>query len=298
MLVSAGWEDLDGKLLEVSAQGGTLRFVPNHGNAGDALIAAGAWQTFDRLGLRPVMSSIDGLQTGDVALYPGGGNLVPAYEDCRMFLERCLTSDVRAAFVLPCTVRGHRDILARLDRRFFIACRDLKSLEFVRDSGTGAQVIAAPDLALRLDVDVLKARCARVDVRVEFWRHIVATRRTSGYLSWRAVLSALQVPRDGTMHILRTDVESVQSVPGRRRWDISGLYVSKFQTRVEAEVIARDFLAFVARAKRVRTNRLHAGIAAALVGRPVTFVDNSYGKIRDIYETSLKDHPSIVFASS
>ena len=51
-------------------------------------------------------------------------------------------------------------------------------------------------------------------------------------------------------------------------------------------------------AREVVTNRLHAGVAAALVGRRVTYTDNSYGKIRAVYNSSLKGIDRISFAST
>ena len=41
--------------------------------------------------------------------------------------------------------------------------------------------------------------------------------------------------------------------------------------------------------KRIYSTRLHAMILAVMLGRPVKFIDNSYGKIGSYYETWLKD---------
>ena len=43
------------------------------------------------------------------------------------------------------------------------------------------------------------------------------------------------------------------------------------------------------------TKRLHAGVAGALMGRQVTLMDNSYGKISAIYETSLQGLSGVEF---
>ena len=98
--------------------------------------------------------------------------------------------------------------------------------------------------------------------------------------------------------IARADAEAVAGVRGDARWDVSGLYWSEFLQRSEVDCVTRDLLQLVQGASEVVTNRLHAGVAAALVGRRVTYTDNSYGKIRAVYNSSLKDIPAISFAAA
>ena len=295
MLVQQGWEQLASILRALAHRAGALKYVPNHGNAGDALIAAGAWQLFDRLELAPRVSRRQFVRRGDTVLYAGGGNLVPEYQSCARFLERCLRVGVRAAVVLPQTIRGHEALLRELDGRFTLACRDETSLERVRATGTRAVVVSAPDLALGIDVDALFARCARLDVRAAFARDLALQRNLVAYGRWRRQLHALAAEMPRTAHIIRTDVESVPGVQGKAAWDVSNLYVSNFRPRSESDFVSRDYLRFVARAEKVVTNRLHAGVAAALMGRSVTLLDNSYGKIRAVYETSLRNVPGVEF---
>ena len=298
MLIEEGWQPLMDELAELAAYGKGLCYVPNAGNAGDALIAAGTWQLFDDLGLAPVPTRSAELRPGDVAIYAGGGNLVSEYQDCAQFLERCLRAGVRRALVLSQTVRGHEQLLQRLDQRFTIACRESESLERVRDSGTRAKLIFAPDLALRLDVTRLMRRCQELPARAQLVKDLTLSRRLPAYLKWRSRLLRLAMECRSTMHIIRTDAEAVAGVEGQARWDVSGLYWSEFVSRSEVEFVTRDLLLFVQSAREVVTNRLHAGVAAALVGRRVTYTDNSYGKIRAVYNSSLKGIDRISFAST
>ena len=46
---------------------------------------------------------------------------------------------------------------------------------------------------------------------------------------------------------------------------------------------------FISKFKTVRTNRLHIGIMSAMLGRQVDLFDNSYGKIRDVFDYSLRE---------
>jgi exopolysaccharide biosynthesis predicted pyruvyltransferase EpsI len=297
MLVKEGWKALTDELLSLTEYRRPLRYVPNAGNAGDALIAAGAWQLFDELGLSPVPTRTAQLRLADVAVYAGGGNLVSEYQDCARFLERCLTVGVKRALILPQTVRGHEALLGRLDQRFTIVCRESESLERLRSIGTSAKIISAPDLALRLDVERLLSRCAELPARARFAQDLLLHRRLPAYLKWRSRLLARARERRSTMHIIRGDAEAVAGVSGEARWDVSGLYWSEFLLRSEVEFVSRDLLQLVQGAREVVTNRLHAGVAAALMGRRVTYTDNSYGKIRAVYNSSLKDIETISFGA-
>lgn len=301
MLITEGWDELVRSLQDIGRLGIPTKFVPNPGNPGDALIAAATWQLFDALSLKPRVTRIEGIGARDVAIYGGGGALVPEYPTCARFLKRCLDVNVRAAMVLSNSVRGHEHLLRRLDDRFTIVCRDAASFEHACSTACNAQVLKAPDLALRLDVEAVRARCSLPSVRARFLRAMTlrAESVVKGqgvlYCRWRRALSRLRIPDSGRLDILRTDKEAALPNQGHARWDISELYGSNFRPRSEAEFIARDMLDFIQRAKAVRTDRLHVGIAAALVGCPVTYRDNSYGKIKAIYDTSLVDVPTIDF---
>lgn len=294
MLVD-GWGDLERELSRLAALTRRLQYVPNDGNAGDALIGAGTWQLFDDQKIRPRVSSIHAIRRGDVAIFGGGGNLVPEYGHCRAFLERCLEVGVRAAVVLPQSVRGHEALLRRLDGGYTIFCRERASYERVRATLTGARVLLAPDLALRVDVERLFSRCRERGARLSLARELVFAGKLKDYRLWRLALEGVEVGPARTLRVIRTDLEAVPHVRGEPRGDISDFYGSKFRSRREMEFVARDLLAFVGRARDVVTNRLHVGIAAALVGRPVAFVDNSYGKIKAVYEHSLRGQDRISF---
>src|SRR3569832_2385667 len=140
---------------------GVFLFVFFLGFVGDALIAAGTWQFFEDCQIAPRYSSTRDIVAGDTAIYSGGGNLVPEYDNCRDFLARCLQVGVARALVLPHSIRGHQDLLRRLDTRFTLVCRDLESLARVKATGTRTKEKNTPDKALYFDPERLFARCSR-----------------------------------------------------------------------------------------------------------------------------------------
>jgi len=274
---------------------GTLKYVPNQGNAGDALISAGTWQFFDDCGIAPEYTSTRAIAAGDSLIYAGGGNLVPEYDNCQKFLEGCLAVNVARALVLPHTIRGHEALLARLDKRFTLVCRDEASLQRVRATGTGAEVIYAPDMALYINVARLYERCKGYG-GWGLWSKFLRRGKLWQYLRWTRALDRLPVPQSGGIDVIRVDAEA--TTRGDPRWDVSNFYGSMYHFREETDLVGRDLLSLFKRIKRVRTNRLHVGVAGALMNCEVTYLDNSYGKIRAVYDASMRHLPSVRFEAS
>ena len=254
-----------------------MRYVPNPGNAGDALIAAATFQFFDRIGITPRRSRARDIARGDVAIYGGGGNLVPEYRDCSNFLERCLAVDVGRAIVLPQTIRGHDDLLARLDGRFTLVSRDARGLDWIRRKAPRAGALLAPDMALGLDVPALFERCASLPGRIGFLRRLVASSSVDSYLRWRRRLRRIRPDGDGVLRIYRSDCEAPEGLRGAVENDLPGLYHAG-GSREESEWIARDMLTVLGGARTIFTNRLHVAIGGTLLRRRVFLSDNSYGK--------------------
>ena len=299
MLIANRWEELKLRIAAMAADATRVVYVANEGNAGDALIAAGTWQFFEDCRLQPPVVTPRSLRAGDCAIYAGGGNFVPEYRRCANFLRRCIEVGVRSALVLPHTIRGHESLLRDLDERFVLVCRDDASLDRVQASGTKAQLMMAPDVALRLDVERLFARCDEPGVRRAFTRDMVLHLRWPAYRRWRARLAALGAPSGpGPFKVIRADAEASRELVGNPEFDVPDFYGSKFRLRNECDFVARDMLAFFSTARHVVTNRLHVGVAAALMGSRVTYLDNSYGKIRAVYEASMREVPGMEFSES
>lgn len=296
MLMDKRWDELRLRIHAMAAAAKRVVYVPNEGNAGDALIAAGTWQFFEDCKLRTTVIKTRELRAGDTAIYAGGGNFVPEYRSCARFLRHCLKVGVQSALVLPHTIRGHDSLLHDLDDRFVLVCRDFASLDRVQASGTKAQIMMAPDMALRLDVRRLFARCDEPIVRKAFTRDMMLNLGLPAYRRWLRRLAKLGEPSGSTpFEVIRADAEASRDVVGSPDHDVPDFYGSKFRSRNECDFVSRDMLVFFSKAEHVVTNRLHVGVAAALMGVRVTYLDNSYGKIRAVYEATMRDIPGVEF---
>lgn len=290
---SLSYIDTEGlaKLLVEAGREGAV-FVPNSGNAGDSLIAEATYQFLDGIGLSYTTARLtDRLAKPSGVIIGGGGNLVAAYPNVRRFLERNLDL-FEWLVILPHTIQGHEDILARLDDRCTIVCREQRSLDFCKTHAPAARIHLADDMALLWSRDQtrLRARRAVYDNATNLKFHV----RNAKHLL-RLIGHGGKI-RNGTLNAFRKDVESRdQSVPANNI-DLSQVF-STDSMSWDYSACAIEFLArFIGRAERVRTDRLHISILSALLGKAVEMHDNSYGKNRAVYEQSLASRfPNIRF---
>ena len=95
-----------------------------------------------------------------------------------------------------------------------------------------------------------------------------------------------------TLLSFRGDKESAGSEI-RSQLDVQGP-VRDSDISIEADSLD-EFMDIVAGASHIYTDRLHVGVAAAVLNRPVTLYDNSYYKNRGVYEYALSDYDCVTF---
>lgn len=256
--------------------GEEVLFYPNPGNAGDSLIAMGEYEAFRRAGVKVRIIDIGSDVTGRSVFVGGGGNLVPLYRSVHDALSNYL-GKARRIVILPHTIRGHEPLLARMDETCTVFCRDPESLAHVSAHAPRAQALPGHDMALHVDAEALLA-----DPKLKA--------RALPRFAERFVLAdvaAEQLPLLPVVHFLRTDDEAA-GPDGGTDADISALF--DFGVGPDnAPVAAWCLLHAVQSARRIRTDRLHVGIAAALLGKPCELLDNSYGKNRAVHAHSLSE---------
>ena len=262
-------------------------YVPNPGNAGDSLIAYATYLFFERLSLRYEVGDHRNVYPGRIVVYGGGGNFVDPYKNANEFVLSNLPA-CRLLVILPHSVRGYRDTLAKMDSKCVVFCRERTSFEFVKLHTSKTEVLLSHDLALSVDSDLLRTEAAQCSDRV------------SGNLKYRfrALKSGLKTltyefrnrRSPSALNAFRKDYERTNVVIQGANLDVS--YVCARPEIVLKPDAARRTTArltrLIDRFKTVRTNRLHVGILSALLGKKVELYDNSYGKVRAVYEHSLR----------
>jgi exopolysaccharide biosynthesis predicted pyruvyltransferase EpsI len=262
--------DLEGLLAEFQREPQPILFIPNPGNAGDALIAHATRQLFDRLGL-------DYLWVNDyrrldprerVVVYGGGGNLVPLYHDASRAL-RWAAGRAKRVLVLPHTISGHEELLADLGPETDLICRELVSYDYVRGVARSARCHLADDLVFLIDANATLAP-PRPDA-------CLAALRSAAALSDDPLAVATQVRGLAPEAPSKRAVVRLSSCGAGARRGANVCHTG-----------ALHLLRYLDLFDEVRTNRMHLAIGAAVLGKRVKFHSNSYFKNRAVYEFSMR----------
>ncbi|WP_280152734.1 polysaccharide pyruvyl transferase family protein [Piscinibacter sp. XHJ-5] len=263
-----------------------LLYCPNPGNAGDVFITCATYQLLDRLGCRYRLIPIDSpaeATRGRVVLYGGGGALVPLYGAATRFIDAHHASAAKL-IVLPHTIRGNETLLAALGGNVHLFCREMPSFEHVKRHAAAARVDLDDDLAIHFDCE----RAAR-EAEQRFWPFV----STPG-LAWRNAKRAIRgIPAllagraEHRLTALRTDTEKTDIGLPRGNVDLSNVFNVRLLDPLHSLEATWRMMRFIDRFDSVTTNRLHVCIMAALRGKRVDFLPNSYGKNRAVYEQSM-----------
>jgi exopolysaccharide biosynthesis predicted pyruvyltransferase EpsI len=244
--------------------GGRCVFMPNGGNLGDSLIAAATIQRLDMMGLEwhLIRGRRGDVTPRDVLVFGGGGSLVMHYQggiECVQSLQRLGAPVV----VLPQSCSGHESFWQAADG-VTVFCRDRRSFEFMSQF-RNVSSFEAHDMAIGLDlsqppfstVSGLRAGAA-------------AAAKERVLLAWRTDSEAQGPVPEDTFDVSAAALPQMASVPG-----------------ITADACA--FLGAIATHSAIRTDRLHVGIAGALLGIPTELHETRFGKNKPVYEASIRD---------
>lgn len=279
-----------------SSPGERVVFVPNPGNAGDALINLGAYEFLRANGIDWEPGHPDRTYPGRIVVFSGGGGMVELYRGSDLFFRR--NHPVCKELVLmPHTVRGYADMISAMDARCHLFAREAQTLSFLREHVRGAHVHSGHDMAFFLSDATIAAQkwdwtfLSRPEIR-RSWSKMVMK-----------ILFSLKM-RDHVLHVLRRDEEATAVDIPTNNFDLSALFSSGHmfkepQGHMSPGICAstiKTLRLLIRSAQRVETNRLHVTVLSAIVGTPVAMLDNNYGKNRGIYEHSIRDYfPNVAF---
>lgn len=257
--------------------GRELFYYPNPGNAGDALIAAGTKAAFNRAGLAPTVIDAESDVTGKTVIMGGGGSLLGPQGEFPAAL-RNFSMQAKELIILPHTLRMSPEILDCLRENVTIFVRELESFRILSGNTTRPTVFLAPDMAFHVDVQEFLADPA---VAGPGRRWFDAMLKHHG-IKFGPIMEA---PR---AYFARTDWEKRADIGGSD-FDASDVFAFGIWGERGA-ASAWCLLNAVRLVQAVTTDRLHVGIAAALLGKDCELHDNIYGKNRNIFEYSMKFH--------
>ncbi|TBW58088.1 polysaccharide pyruvyl transferase family protein [Marinobacter halodurans] len=283
-------------LVRKECSGSTLTLASFPGNAGDHLITMCSLSTLEKLGLK-VQLALPGARLDENArqgtlLVAGGGNLVPLYDDVARLIRQ--TRDVcRRLVVLPHTIAGHEPLLQDLPDGTLIFCREKPSFDYVSQQAS-ARTYLCDDMVFYGDMSLYR----QSNLPLTWLRELLGAPWAKGLNRRKYIAAKLRLLgswcirrlgpgriRDG--HLYRTDRESAGRTIPSDNCDASVVFDYGQASLDRVRESARDFVNYIDQFDIVRTDRLHACIAAARLGKTVYFSGGSYHKCRSVYENSI-----------
>jgi pyruvyl transferase EpsO len=272
--------------------------IPVHRNVGDMFILAAGARLFDGLGCRVIYraglrdyrtaAARKAIGRNTIVVGLGGGNFGDLYPRYQAHREQVVRDFPRNRLViLPQTIhfadqdgreRTRQLLSTHPDIR--IAARDPASLEIARSMATEAALL--PDL-----VETYGPRLSASPAHAASDGRLVMMRRDreqgpagDGGLDWPDVFPEYRA-RLALTGTLMMAAGGTFSGALHARW-------LRYAEGLLARAVDR-----MATAAHVETDRLHAAIVARLAGRPVTLVDNTYGKLSAYYSAWWANDPDI-----
>jgi pyruvyl transferase EpsO len=287
--------------------------LPYYLNVGDILIWEGERRFLSEL---PHKCLNQGYQYSDswrirddtLLLLQGGGNFGDLWryiQDERLDISRRYKNN--PIVITPVTVWYENPDLMQQDAEVFsahpnltICARDARSFELLQKHFTN-RILLVPDMAFCIEPASLKRYAGHAD------RETLFLKRTDKELASPSA-SLPQKMADADVHDwpcmeqeprywmryhrLCSQAAAVGRLKLRGGWRLyralHGLSDWYYHTRCR-ELLIRDGVKFVSRYQNIYTTRLHVAILAVLLDKPVTILDNSYGKNSSFIETWMND---------
>lgn len=242
--------------------------VPSVGNVGDGLIQLGTFDLLASLDISlPTMVGLDRelLGTADALVVGGGGGWVEGLYDTWVWALTPFLEKGGQLVILPSSISGYQEFFARFGAQITLFARERETVEQMEDiAEMRGRVHLAHDLAFGIKPD-------------------------------RFALHSLH-PGDGVGFMMRTDKESRQAEVRFGNLDLALARNGVQWTSPETCLAAVDRVAHLMTLySTIVSDRLHMSALAALTGRRVEMVGNSYHKNRGVYAHTLSRFPNVRF---
>ena len=287
------------------------------------MIAAATTMLFARIGVRyEIFDENADYGDGWTLIYGGGGACVPYWNILDKLKAIFTMPGIERCIILPHSIRDCPDLLSVMDSRFTVFCREQASFDYCRLMNQQAEFVLADDMALTLDLDDFPKLSAAERKAPSFWQVMGASlglvsRSHSKRIKTLAKLdhkTRRRMLKELERHILpfghglkiawfmrrdqeKTDVIGV-ALPGVSFMDLSRYGGGDCRDELVNYLGVELFLHAINEVDVVVTDRLHVGVGAALLGKHLVWLDNSYGKVSGVFRNSMTHISNIHFVQS
>lgn len=260
------------QLLEELRKLDNIVYLPNPGNLGDCLISQATYDFFESNGIKYQ------IYTGGEAktIVYGGGGIWAGDLYSKTYATRLkILKEAERVVILPSSIRDCPDLVHILDKRFVVFCREKESYDYLLSQNTSAKIILDHDMAVRLSPKTLSTPMT------------ISAEQRSLLIRMSPILRRI----NSAAQFLRTDDEKNNSYESH--YDLSLAFGSREMNKNDTRFATVLMLLVVDLFETIITDRLHVGIAGALMGKEVYLLDNTYRKISGVYKQTLCKYPSI-----
>jgi glycosyltransferase involved in cell wall biosynthesis/exopolysaccharide biosynthesis predicted pyruvyltransferase EpsI len=292
-------------------------FCPNNGNLGDIIIAAAEYQYFNYLGCDYSVFDMYSQalpENGPIDFVYGGGGIFVKYCNYQNVIDILKSPNLRRVIILPSSFFECPDVLEVFDERFTVFCREKRSYDYCKSINTRAEFILSDDMAFNLNIADLKNNfSSNIKRNITSLNDIYLNRVYASYSFYMSIRTKIvQAFSENTIvtnngiraaYLLRADAESQDKTSDitaflQKRIDLSGFTWTSCADPGVVKLLSVLFIDAINTLDVVVTDRLHIGIASAMLGKKVYLLDNIYGKISAVYEHSMKDLKNVYFIES
>jgi len=283
-------------------------YLPNPGNAGDSLVACATFQILDDLRINYRLYSSEKLNLENKILFFGGGGSLVHYYDQTVGIIEKMHQKVKKLVILPHTINYHENLLKSFKSNVDIFCREKVSYDYVKNIASGANVMLTDDLAFNLKVDEILTKDSDSLLKTIFRELVYLVKnRNSRFLDFpslkelkyflRKENELFKLRNNNTLNCFRKDVEKTDLILPDNNITLASLLTSRKPIkRANSFWVSNQLLRFINHFSKVKTNRLHIAIAAALLNKEVYLYKNSYYKNEAVYRYSMeKRFPNVQF---
>lgn len=251
-------------------QGAKIKYIPNQGNAGDSLIGLATLQLFDELELDYEICKPTEVFEGQIILYGGGGSLIRKYQGSKKFLlNNHQKNDI---IVLPHSFHDCDDLLGNLSKRVVLIAREKISYDYIKSRMKNSDsALISDDMAFHIkNINKYKnTSCVGACNAFRFDDELSDSNEH------------VEVPEDNK------DISiDFQRPMFMKNWNLSDDI--NIQVEKNLSIATDNIFSYLSKFQIVNTNRLHVGIAAALLGKKVNLYRGSYHKIAGVYDFSMR----------
>ena len=285
-------------------------FWTNPGNLGDMLINYAEIQLLNRLDINFTVNMSTIPEKPFNLILGGGGRFIDIYQCGRDTYEILKSPNLKSCTMLSASIRNCKELLSLFDQRFTILLREAESYEYCIRNNRKARFIRANDMALYLNMTKLqfttitnissKCNFDLTDsdyIENKFRAYIMAIQRFKR-MSYRTTYS---MNNKTIRFYFRSDGEKKVSYNITNHYNSYDLPLLTCVDHTHIENVGlwcRIFMAIVDSSDIIVTDRLHVGIAGLMLNKEVYYLDNTYGKISGVYETTLGQFNNIHMLSN